>query len=250
MKAIDHYENHLAGYYNWIYGGLENKINENMAFFDRHGISPHLSGAAIDLGAGSGFQSIPLAKKGFRVFSVDFSDKLLNELKTVKNDLDIKIINSNILDFSAYQNNDPELIVCMGDTLTHLENYSDVKLLMANCYRQLTDGGKLILTFRDLTRELTGVTRFIPVMNDENKIFTCFLEYYPDYVNVYDIINERVNDRWSQKISYYKKIKIQPGELKACLNELNFNIKLFDIDKGLITVIAEKITGSPMKRYK
>ncbi len=240
MKVIDHYENHLASYYDWIYGGFENKIDENMAFFNKNNIIPHLSKVAIDLGAGSGFQTIPLAKKGFKVFSVDFSEKLLNELIIRKNNLDITIINSNILDFSGYQNNNPELIVCMGDTLTHLESVDDVKLLLNNCRLQLMDGGILILTFRDLTHELTGINRFIPLRNDENKIFTCFLEYYPEYVNVYDIVNERVNDRWSQKISYYKKIKISPEDIKTSLEELNFKIKLYEIDKGLVTVIAGK----------
>jgi SAM-dependent methyltransferase len=239
MKVIEHYENHLAAYYDWIYGGAENKINENMSFFEKYGISPHSSGIAIDLGAGPGFQTIPLATTGFRVFSIDFSEKLLNELKDNKNGLDITIINSNIMDFSAYKNIDPELIVCMGDTLTHLESIPDVKSLINNCRLQLAEGGSLVLTFRDLTHELTGICRFIPVMSDENRIFTCFLEDHQEYVNVYDIVNERTGGKWLQKISYYKKIKIPPDEIRKILIESNFSIKLFEIGGGLITVIAE-----------
>ena len=240
MSVIDHYENHLAGYYTWIYGGLENKIKDNAAFFSENNIRPHLTGTAIDLGAGSGFQSIPLADAGFKVFSVDFSGKLLDELKNRKNSSDISIIRSDIMNFSSYENLNPELIVCMGDTLTHIGSLTDVESMLNNCCKLLVKGGSLILTFRDLTHELSGINRFIPVMNDEKRIFTCFLEYFKDHVIVHDIVNERAGGRWQQKISSYRKIKIPPETIKKYLNELNFNLIVFKVDKGIVTVIAVK----------
>ncbi len=240
MSVIDHYENHLAGFYTWIYGGLENKIKDNAAFFSENNIRSHLTGTAIDLGAGSGFQSIPLAQAGFKVFSVDFSGKLLDELKNKKNNSDITIIRSDIMNFFSYENLNPELIVCMGDTLTHLRSLTDVELMLNNCYKQLEKGGSLILTFRDLTHELSGISRFIPVMNDENIIFTCFLEYFNDHVVVHDIVNERDSGRWLQKISSYRKIKIPQEKIKKYLIELNFKLNVFEVDKGIVTVIAVK----------
>lgn len=240
MSTYEHYENHLADFYSWIYGGQENKIRENSSFFLTQGIKPHLGGTAVDLGAGSGFQSIPLASAGFKVYAVDFSKKLLDELKSSAGSSGIKIINSGIMNFSSYMNLSPELIVCMGDTLTHLESISDVKLLLENCYSELVKGGILILTFRDLTRELAGKDRFIPVMSSPDKIFTCFLEYFPGHVNVYDIVNLRAGDAWEQKISSYKKIKIPPGEIKKYLEATGFSMKFFNADRGLVSVIAEK----------
>ena len=38
-------------------------------------------GIAIDLGAGCGFQSIPLARLGFTVTAIDLDEKLLDELQ-------------------------------------------------------------------------------------------------------------------------------------------------------------------------
>jgi hypothetical protein len=54
-----HYDNLLAPYYSWIYGGATEKLAENRAFFQDHGLRPASSGSAMDLGAGCGFQSIP-----------------------------------------------------------------------------------------------------------------------------------------------------------------------------------------------
>jgi len=40
------------------------------------------------------------------------------------------------------------------------------------------------LSFRDLTPDLTGLNRFIPVRSDPDRIMTCFLEYEPETVIV------------------------------------------------------------------
>ena len=80
-SACDHYENHLANYYAWIFGGMDAKIKENRKFFTDHNIQPIRSGLAFDLGAGCGFQSIPLAQLGFRVMAMDLSARLLAQLK-------------------------------------------------------------------------------------------------------------------------------------------------------------------------
>ena len=104
----------------------------------------------------------------------------------------------------------------------------------------LTDSGKLILSFRDLTYELRDEKRFIPVRSDENKIFTCFLEYFKDRVKVYDIVNEKFNGVWKQKINCYDKIKISEEEIKTILKMNKFKINFFDIKNGFITIICEK----------
>ena len=77
----EHYENHLARYYAWISGGVELKIEENQKFFIDHNIQPSRSGLARDLGAGCGFQSVALARLGFRVLAIDLSAKMLAQLK-------------------------------------------------------------------------------------------------------------------------------------------------------------------------
>ncbi|OHD25372.1 MAG: hypothetical protein A2086_06510 [Spirochaetes bacterium GWD1_27_9] len=240
MNTKEHYEQHLHSYYSWIYGGFENKIEENRKFFDNNKIKPKSTKNAIDLGAGSGFQSIPLAELGFEVKAIDFSKKLLEELESKKNNLNIEIIENDILNFSIYSKYNPELIICMGDTLTHLENLKSVEDLTINSYKILTTNGKLIYTFRDLTYELKDEKRFIPVRSDENKIFTCFLEYYPDYIKVFDIVHDKENGKWNQKISFYQKIKISEEKIKNIFTSSGFEIEFFDNKNGLITIIGKK----------
>ncbi|KCZ71166.1 hypothetical protein ANME2D_03198 [Candidatus Methanoperedens nitroreducens] len=240
MNIKEHYENHLANYYSWMFGDFNAKLNENQRFFQSHNIKPVSSKIAIDLGAGCGFQSIPLAKIGFEVKAIDFSKRLLDELKNKSNGLGIEAIENDILNFDAYSDCKPELIVCMGDTITHLDSLESVQKLIENNYEILFKNGKQVLTFRDLTFELKEEDRFIPVNSDNNRIFTCFLEYHPTYVKVFDIVYEREKGRWIQKISSYKKLIISQTEIKEYFEDTGFKIEFMGIENGLVTIIGTK----------
>jgi 2-polyprenyl-3-methyl-5-hydroxy-6-metoxy-1,4-benzoquinol methylase len=237
----DHYDNLLAPYYTWISGGSELKFEENRQFFQSHGIRPALSGVAVDLGAGSGFQSIPLSQSGFKVIAIDLSHKLLQELKAHAKGLSIVTIEDNLLDFSECVPSNVELIVCMGDTLTHLQTLKEVQILLKDVCRTLEDNGQLILSFRDLTSELKNLDRFIAVRSGSKKIFTCFLEYEKNNVKVHDIIHEKSGEQWVMKKSYFRKLRISPRWIQDCLLKAGFTIEKTDINNGMITIIARNL---------
>lgn len=80
----------------------------------------------------------------------------------------------------------------MGDTLTHLPSKDDVAALLRDVAQSLAPGGQLVLSYRDLTRPLTGTDRFLPVRSTDDRIMTCFLEYADaDTVMVHDLIHTR-----------------------------------------------------------
>jgi SAM-dependent methyltransferase len=237
----EHYETLLAKYYSWMSGGFAKKIDENRIFFKDLLIKPSSSGIAVDLGAGSGFQSIPLAELGFKVIAVDLSETLLTELKDNAEDLQIEIINDDFLNFSNYCPEKIELAVCMGDSLTHLDTHQNVRYLLSRIYNALEIEGRVILTFRNLSEELKGLDRFIPVRNDDHVIFTCFVEYENDHVKIHDIIYERKYDRWELKKSFYKKIRIYPQWTKDILQDLGFKVETFNIHNGIVCIIGCKI---------
>ena len=116
----EHYARFLAGHYLWMSGGFEGNAETNRLFFATHGIVPRDTRVAIDLGAGPGFQAIPLARAGFTVHAVDLCRPLLDELADRSHGLPITVHAGDILDYSLWGGFLPELIVCMGDTLTHL----------------------------------------------------------------------------------------------------------------------------------
>lgn len=235
-----HYDNLLAPYYAWIFGGKEQKLKENRIFFRDHSIIPERSGVAMDLGAGCGFQSIPLAEAGFRVIAIDICPALLADLKESAGELPIETIEGNLLNFSGHRLENTELIVCMGDTLTHLKSLDEVQILMNKVYQALSAAGLLVLTFRDLMFELKGLERFIPVRSEPNLIFTCFLEYEKEHVKVHDVIYEKTNGQWQLRKGFYRKLRIPPQWARDCLLATGFEVNKFDIRNGMATIIARK----------
>lgn len=237
----EHYDKVLSDIYSWMLGGFENAIQRNTEFIYIHQLLPKGSEIAIDLGAGCGFQSIPLAQAGYSVTAIDLDSKLLNELKNNCGDLRINIVQDNLVDFDKYSSENAELIVCMTDTILHLESEEQVKSVFQKAFKLLESGGKFVLTFRDLTHELSGLDRFLPVLSDENTIFTCFLEYEPDTVKVHDIVYKKSIGSWKLYKSYYRKLRLSESWITKQLSSANFNKIDSNVENnGLIMVIATK----------
>lgn len=235
-----HYANVLADVYSWMLGGFDFALGKNIEFFQLHNISPQESGIAIDLGAGCGFQSIPLANRGFSVTAIDLDQKLLNELKANASNLDITTIQDDMINFEQYVDRKAELIICMTDTLLHLESKKKVSTLLQKIYVSLESKGKSIITFRDLSQELSELDRFIPLRNDEQTIFTCFLEFEPDTVKVHDLVYQKDHNDWKLNKSFYRKLRLSQQWVDRQLKEAGFKQIEFKFNNGSICVIATK----------
>ena len=76
MTTKEHYDKHLGNFYSWMTGDFESTQKEFLDFLYEHGLFPSSTKIALDLGAGHGIQSIPLARLGFQVKAVDFNQQL------------------------------------------------------------------------------------------------------------------------------------------------------------------------------
>lgn len=99
----------------------------------------------------------------------------------------------------------------------------------------------MILSFRDYSFELKESSRFIPVKSDNERILTCFLEYFPEKVRVTDILYEKELNEWKQKVSSYEKVRISKNRLVELLIQNGFEIINVEEIKGLISVISQKV---------
>jgi SAM-dependent methyltransferase len=211
-SVAEHYDRLLSKHYSWMVGTSHGeKVAEQKALLE-----PELKGIpsrrlAVDLGCGPGFQSVALAGLGFsRVIAIDTSAGLLCELRTHSANLPIEVRHDDILNLSQCVSREVAcVIVCMGDTITHLPTLDDVSKLFECVAAALAPGGIFVLTWRDLTPELHGVDRFIPVRSDDNTIFTCFLEYpTPEIVQVHDLVYTREGTGWTLNKSSYPKLRL------------------------------------------
>lgn len=111
-------------------GGWDAALAGNRLLLESLSLASWLRGIAVDLGCGSGFQSIPLAEVGFEVVTLDPNGTLLAELSGKTTGQPVQVVKYDLLNFSALLRADAALIVCMGDTLPHLASINHAKTLV------------------------------------------------------------------------------------------------------------------------
>ncbi|WP_030620288.1 class I SAM-dependent methyltransferase [Streptomyces sclerotialus] len=246
--ATDHYDRFLAAHYTWMLGGdIAALAADQLRVLSDLGVRPATDDAlAVDLGCGPGTQSLALAELGFsRVLAVDTSEALLSELADRATDLPaVRPLHADIRDVLSAHARPAGVaaVVCMGDTLTHLPSKKDVTSLLADVSRHLVGGGRLVLTYRDLTTPLTGTDRFLQVRATENRVMTCFLEYVDeDTVMVHDLIHARCGATWALQTSSYPKLRISSAWLSEQCRAEGLDIQHSAVDsRGLHTITAIK----------
>ncbi len=239
MSVEDHYENLLARHYTWMHGDYDSKVREYRLLFEQAGILPRSGGKALDLGSGSGFQSVALADLGFEVLAVDTSVTLLQELRNRTQGRSIRSVSGDLRHQETYATEGPfEVAVCMGDTLAHLRSYGEVETLWGDILGVLEGGGALVLEFRDATTELEGADRAFPLRMDDERIMATFLEYQADRVHVHDMVFERGPDGWTVHKSAYIKLRLGEEKVRGLLERTGFRIVSAEENRGFVMIIA------------
>lgn len=237
----EHYDEHLGPVYTWMGGDLQAAIERNREELRGLGLEATDNGVAIDLGAGSGGYTIPLAEAGYVTFAIDICTPLVKELELLGESLPIKVVQDDLLAFRQHAQN-AVVILCMGDTLTHLPSQEAVSHLLRDAAAALTPSGFFCTTFRDYcTTELQGPARFIPVRSDEQRILTCFLEYAADIVTVYDILHERNETGWKLSVSNYPKLRLDPTWVVKELEVHGLIVQQDKTKNGMIRVVARPV---------
>jgi len=239
MTAVtDHYAQLLAPIYTWMAGGPQNALNVGTADLSALGLGTASGAVAIDLGSGFGMHAIPLARLGYAVTAIDTSATLLTELRRLADGLSIRAVEDDLLNFTAHIVSAPSLILCMGDTLTHLSNLGEVEILCSRVAASLAPNGRFITAFRDYTHPARGDSRFIPVRSDANRIHTCFLEEQSDRVLVHDIVHERQGETWAMRVSHYPKLRLSPDAVVRSLETHGFSVTRKQGPRGMVQIVA------------
>lgn len=248
--AANHYDQMLARHYSWMLGGdIPTVAAEQARLLENLGITPALGTTAIDLGCGPGNQALALAALGFtRVLAVDTSDRLLDELVALAgDDPAIEPVNADLRTVLPHiaEPGGAAVIVCMGDTLTHLPDKRDVTVLLGQAEQALADGGALVITYRDLTRLPSGTDRFIPVRQSPDRLLTCFLECIDDdTVLVHDLLHIRSGGTWKQQVGSYPKLRLAHDWLADRCRAAGLDIRHDDVGPGGMRVLHARKSRS------
>jgi SAM-dependent methyltransferase len=237
-SVAEHYEKVLSPVYSWMAGGVDAALAAGAREIADLGLELPAGKPVVDLGAGFGMHAIPLARAGARVLAIDSSRRLLDELVRLADNLPVTTAHDDLLSFRTHVTEPPAAILCMGDTLTHLPEHTNVDFLVQEVAEVLEPGGWFVLSFRDYGVPLHDEQRFIPVRADERRILTCFLEYADDSVLVHDILHERTGDAWETRVSSYRKLRISPDHVIGSLESFGFDIRREPGVRGMVRIVA------------
>jgi SAM-dependent methyltransferase len=241
VTSQEHYRSLLGPIYSWMIGDLETAFARSSAELEALNLPSGIGKVAIDLGAGFGLHALPLARLGYTVTAIDRCQPLLDELRLSVGALAITCVNADIVDFRTYARSPADVLLCMGDTLTHLPSACAVESLLAAVAASLAHGGTFVATFRDyFSAALLADQRFILVRSDEHRILSCFLEYGDQQVTVHDLLYEREGGQWRQRVSSYCKLRLAPEWIVSTLTRCGLRVDRSAGPSGMVRVVATR----------
>ena len=112
------------------------------------------SARILDCACGIGTQSLGLAKFGFRVTGCDLSPRAVERarLEASRRNLNIQFSVANMLDLGCLGNSNFDAVICMDNSLPHLESAEHLLQAAEQMYSRLRPGGYLMVSIRDYDR--------------------------------------------------------------------------------------------------
>jgi len=236
-EVTTHYDQLLAPLYAWMLGDLGDARRTAKLELERLGVTRCSSPKrALDLGAGLGLHAVPLAELGYEVTAIDTSPELLAELRQARPD--VNTLTGDLTLAPQLTRGPFDVIVCLGDTLTHLESRAAVQAAIGGARQLLAPGGLLLLTWRDYSQARSGASRFFLVRGDAQRILTCCLGYEAERVEVTDIVHERRGDGWQMHASAYHKLRLSLPEVEAMLSAAGLSLAQSEHASGWLRLSA------------
>jgi hypothetical protein len=76
------------------------------------------------------------------------------------------------------------------------------------------------------------------VRSDAGRILTCVLDYEDEYVVVQDLLHEFDGAAWRQRVSSYRKLRIDPAKAIAALEARGFTVQRSAGAAGMVCLVA------------
>lgn len=133
--------NHFAEIYDDLTENVNYKVRSDYisGFFNKYDIPKN--GSILDLACGTGSVSAEFIKKGYHITGIDLSTEMLSIADNKLNGK-INLINAKMQDFALSEPVDA--VVCLLDSINHLESEKDVAECFKCVYNSLKENGLFI----------------------------------------------------------------------------------------------------------
>lgn len=235
----------ISKYYDMIFPLSTTKLN-----FLKEYIKPNDN--VVDLACGTGTYSLELAKIGIDILGLDLNEKMINLaiLKANERNVNAKFKCYDMRDFDDLVANKLDTIFIIGNSLVHLKDENEIEKLIEKIYKNLNEGGNLIIQIINYDRILEKNINHLPTIKNDNIIFQRNYELNNDkilfktklYMNdglgkkVLNNVSKLIPLRSKRLIDMLKNTGFNDVELFGSFNKEDFN----SYESYALIVVANK----------
>lgn len=188
-------------------------------------MSKHFKGKEniLDLAAGTGNYSIALSKLGYKVVAVDLDEEMVKKIesKNEEEKTNVKPYKLDMKDINELKNYKFDAIICIGNSLVHLDNKEEIKDVLGKMYNLLSEDGVVVLQIVNYDRVLKHNVKELPLIDRP--------EYGVKFIRNYDLEDDKILFKTKLVIdnerSYDNCVKLYPlqsQDLVTLLKEVGF----------------------------
>ena len=240
---------HLARVYDRIF-----PVNPtSLALIDALPGSKEQQRRAIDLGSATGGHAFGLAQLGWHVSGVELSDDLLelSRTKQAGKGPAVEFIKADMRDLGRlFATASADLILCLGNTLPHLDNLKEIQDFLVSARDILRRGGHIVLQVVNF--DLAGPGYLFPTLEESGLRFERSYSSLPDGKIAFDTRLSLGEGRtYSDRTALFP---LTPSLLESALQSAGFSIErklsswdgsAFEPASSLYLIIVGGISASP-----
>ena len=217
--------NDFAKYYDWEFQQICTRQIKDIVLWKR--FAERFGGPILEICCGSGRITLPLAKEGFEIFALDYSEKLLEILiNNISETDDIKIVKSDMRSFHI--NKHFSFAFISYASFQQLLTLKDQVDCLTNIYNHLSSNG--ILAF-DITPSLCEGEDF-------NKETLQYSLLYPQNSSEVKLYSAYQIDRLNCIKHYYDRY--EEIDINGCIKTFKHDISLKEITPDYMKILLEK----------
>ncbi len=205
----------------------ENRYNRETDFF-KTVFQQFRIKSVLDCACGTGQHVIIFNEMGLDSYGSDLSPAMVKraKLNARKYKAPPRFRTSSFTDLSKNYNKRFDALVCVGNSLPHVLQKSDLKKSISEFHKMLNPGGCLIIEQRNFDHMMKKRPRFLPMSMRESEGFIYAFDYKKDKI-IFNVLNmDLANKSLKVYSTTYKALK--KTELVSLLKEKGFkNLKLY-----------------------
>lgn len=166
----------------------------------------------LDVGCGTGVDSLALARLGCSVIGVDSSPAMIAKARTRVDDsgLPISFEVNDLRSLESVSDDWADLTLCRGNTLPHLRDVDDLKKAIKALARVTKPDGLLVLGWLNYIPILRQSKRLVGTSGDEHNLFLRFYDFNEDSNLNFNIVAMKWNPKSNKWHSDWRTTTLSP----------------------------------------